>query len=182
MKRLIFIALSLSGMVLLNACGGKKGELLTERIQYDVTIKTPETDLAWWVQNLEGPKREQFVQAVVESARKGKVKVYDVMTNRQITADEVMERGTRTELLTLQRPYEPFENYDTIIKRELQLSDITRMRFLEEWYLNRDNGKITKKVIAMCPLVESYTETGVLRGHQPLFWLSFVKRFPLEDR
>jgi hypothetical protein len=182
MKKLTFIFLLITTGTLLISCGSGKGELLTERIQYDVTLKSPETDLAWWVQNLEGPKREKLVQAVITSAREGKVKVYDVMTNKQLSAGEILERGTRTELLTLQRPFEPYENYDTVIKRELQLSDISRLRFLEEWYLNQDNGKITKKVIAVCPLVESYTETGELRGYQPLFWLSFVRRFPLSGK
>ncbi len=173
---LLMIALFMS------ACGGGKGELLTQRIQYDVSVKSPESDLGWWVQNLEGPKRESLVKSIIASAYEGRVKVYDVMSNKELSASEVKERGTRTELLTLQRPFEPYENYDTLIIRELQLSDISRIRFLEEWYLNENSGKITKKVIAVCPLVESYTETGELRGFQPLFWLSYQRKFPLASR
>ncbi|MBW6491519.1 MAG: hypothetical protein K0B15_10045 [Lentimicrobium sp.] len=180
MKKILFLAILLMLGTLMFSCWGKKGSLLTERIQYDVPIKTPEVDLAWYVQNLEGPNREKFIQAVIQSAQSGKLKVYDVMSNKQLSAADVLAAGTRTELLTLQRPYEPFENFDTIVTRELQLSDITRVRFLEEWYMNEDNGRITKKVIAMCPLVESYTEEGQMRGYQPLFWMSYVKRFPLE--
>lgn len=179
MKKIFLPLILLFSAMLLFSCGGRKGSLLTERIQYDVTIKSPEVDLAWWVQNLEGPKREKFIQSVIQSARSGKLKIYDVMNFKQMSSADVLATGTRTELLTLQRPYEPYENYDTIVSRELQLSDITRVRFLEEWYLNEDNGRITKKVIAICPLVESYTETGEMRGYQPLFWMSYVKRFPL---
>jgi len=182
MKKTMFTLLAGISMLIITSCGPKKGELLTERIQYDVTIKTPEVDLEWWIQNLEGPKREKLVQAIITSANAGKLKIYDVMTNKPMTAAELKERSTRNELLTLQRPYSPYENYDTIVKKELQLSDITRLRFLEEWYLNQDNGRITKKVIAICPLVESYTETGELRGFNPLFWLSFEKKFPLEAK
>jgi hypothetical protein len=180
MKKMLFAGLLFGSVLVFISCGSGKGDKLTERIQYDVTIKTPEVDLAWWVQNLEGPNREKFVQAVIQSARTGKVKVYDVISNKQLSPEEVLATGTRTDLLTLQRPYEPYENYDSIVTRELQLSDITRVRFLEEWYLNEDNGLITKKVIAICPLVESYTETGEMRGYRPLFWLSYVKKFPLE--
>jgi hypothetical protein len=176
MKQLAFITL----ILFLVSCGRKEGEMLTERIQYDVTIKSPETDLAWWVQNLEGPKREKFVKALMESARAGKVKVYDVMSNQPLTAEEVGTKGTKTELLTFQRPYEPYEIYDTLVTRELQLSDISRVRFLEQWQINPENGKIHKEVLAICPLVESYTETGELRGYMPLFWLSYQKNFPLE--
>ena len=164
------------------SCSNGKGELLTERIQYDVTIKSPEADLAWFVQNLEGPKREKLIQSIMDAARGGKFKVYDVMTNKPMTTEEALAVGTRSNMLTLQRPYEPYENYDTIITRELQLSDISRMRFLEEWYMNEKSGLITKKVIAICPVVESYTEAGELRGYQPLFWISYVKNFPLANK
>lgn len=182
MKNLSVFIFSVLAILLVTACGNKKGELLTERIQYDVTIKTPEADLEWWVQNLEGPKREKLVQSIINTANSGKLKIFDVMTNKQMTVAELKERSVRTELLTLQRSYAPYENYDTLVKRELQLSDISRLRFLEEWYLNEDNGFITKKVIAICPLVESYTESGELRGYNPLFWLSFEKKFPLEAK
>ncbi len=182
MKKLLYPIFILCSTIFFASCNGGKGELLTERIQYDVNIKSPDVDLAWYVQNLEGSNRENFIQAVMDAARGGELKVFDVMSNKPLTAEDVQAVGTRSNLLTLQRPYDPYESYDTILKSELQLSDITRMRFLEEWYMNQANGFITKKVIAICPLVESYTEAGELRGYQPLFWLSYVKDFPLESR
>lgn len=181
-KSIIYLFLVIVTALVVSCSNNNKGELLTERIQYDVTIKSPEVDLAWFVQNLEGPKREKLITAVMETARGGKFKIYDVMSNKPMTNEEVLEVGTRTDILTLQRHYEPYEDYDTIIKRELQLSDISRMRFLEEWYMNEKNGYITKKVIAICPLAESYTESGELRGYHPLFWISYVKDFPLENK
>ena len=182
MKNLIMYPLFVLLATLVISCSNSKGELLTERIQYDVTIKLPEVDLAWFVQNLEGPKREKLIQSVMDAARSGKFKVYDVMSNKLMTTDEILAVGTRTDILTLQRNYEPYENYDTILKHELRLSDISRMRFLEEWNLNEKDGFVTKKVIAICPLVESYTEGGELRGYQPLFWISYVKNFPLAGK
>ncbi len=182
MKNLFIFPLFILLAALIVSCSNGKGEVLTERIQYDVTIKSPEVDLAWFVQNLEGPKREKLVQSIMDAARSGKFKVYDVMSNKRMSDEEVLAVGTRSNMLTLQRNYEPYENYDTIIKHELRLSDISRMRFLEEWYLNGKDGFVTKKVIAICPLVESYTETGELRGYQPLFWISYVKDFPLEGK
>ncbi|HPG32856.1 MAG: hypothetical protein H6541_01215 [Lentimicrobiaceae bacterium] len=183
MTKNAFISLAAAlSLLIITSCGNNKGKLLTDRIQYDVTIKTPDVDLEWFVQNLEGPKREKLVQAIINTANSGKLKMYDVMTNKPMTPAELKERSTRKELITLQRAYAPYEDYDSIVSTELQLSDITRVRFLEEWYLNEKNGLITKKVIAICPLVESYTETGELRGYNPLFWLSFEKNFPLEAK
>ncbi len=179
MRRLVFIFFLPVVMVLAGSCGNKKGSVLTERIQYDVTITSPEKDLEWWVQNLENNKREIVVKSLVNVSKAGKNKVYDVLTYKEMTAEQIEERCKRKELMTLTRDYPPYEEFDTLVTNELQLSDITKIRFLEEWYLNEETGMITKKVIGMCPMLESYTESGELRGHLPLFWISYVKNFPL---
>ncbi|HLN53806.1 MAG TPA: hypothetical protein VK212_08865 [Lentimicrobium sp.] len=164
-----------------SSCGRDKGEVLTERIQYDVTIISPEKDLEWWVQNLESNKREKFIKTIMNASKSGEHKIYDVLTHKELTAEEIAQRGKRRELMTLQRENPPYEEYDTLVINDIELSDISKVRFLEEWYLNEETGLITKKVIAVCPMLESYTETGELRGHLPLFWISFVKKFPLAN-
>lgn len=181
MDRITIVFLMLTS-ILLTSCGGRKGELLTQRIQYDVTISSPEKDLEWWVQNLESFKREQLVNSIITAAKSGKNKVYDVMTYKELSAEEIKDRGTRTNVLSKQREYPPYESYDTLVTSELQLSDITKVRFLEEWYLDEESGMVTKKTLAICPMLESYTETGELRGHLPLYWISFVKKFPLATK
>lgn len=99
-----------------------------------------------------------------------------------MTAEQIDERCKQKQLMTLTREYPPYEEFDTLVVNDLQLSDISKVRFLEEWYLNEETGLVTKKVIAMCPMLESYTESGELRGHLPLFWISYVKKFPLEAK
>jgi len=180
MKNLILITLiALGGLAV--SCG-RKGEVLTNRIQYDVTIISPEKDLEWWVQNLENNKREKLVKTLIDATKSGKHKIYDVITYKELTPEEITERSRRKELMTLQRPYAPYEEYDTLMVNNIELSDISKIRFLEEWYMNEESGKVTKKVIAMCPMLESYTEAGEFRGHLPLYWISFEKKFPLANK
>ncbi len=164
-----------------SSCSENKGEKLTDRIQYDVTIISPEKDLEWWVQNLESNKREKLVKSIIEASRSGEHKVYDVITHQQLTPEEIAAKSKRKELMTLQRDYPPYEEFDTLVINNIELSDISKVRFLEEWYLNEKTGLVTKKVIAICPMLESYTEEGEFRGHLPLYWISFVKKFPLEN-
>lgn len=179
MKINMITVLLLGITVLAGSCTRNKGEVLTERIQYDVTIISPEKDLEWWVQNLESNKREKFVKTIMNASKSGKNKIYDVITHKELTAEEISQKGKRRELMTLQRENPPYEEYDTLVTSDIELSDISKVRFLEEWYLNDETGLVTKKVIAVCPMLESYTEEGELRGHLPLFWISFVKKFPL---
>jgi hypothetical protein len=179
MKRLaIPLILSIIILVFLS-CNRKRGELLTDRILYDVTIESPETDLEWWVQNLENHKREQLVKSIISASQSGENKVYDVLTNKELSEKEIADRSKRKQLMTMSREDPPYEEYDTLVEYNIELSDISKIRFLEEWYLNEETGLITKKVIGICPMLESYTEAGELRGHIPLYWISFVKKFPL---
>lgn len=179
MKRTGIIAFFTALIIASISCGRNRGEILTERIQYDVTIISPEQDLEWWVQNLENNKREKLVKSIIDASKLGEHKVYDVITNKELTTDEITERSRRKQLMTLQRSYAPYEEYDTLVINDMELSDISKVRFLEEWYLNEETGLVTKKVIAICPMLESYTEAGELRGHLPLYWISFAKKFPL---
>ncbi len=178
MKRIGLVLCIPMLIIIIGACS-KKGDKLTERIQYDVTIISPESDLDWWVQNLDNVKRETLVRSLMAAAKSGKHKVYDVMTFKEMTSEEIAEKGRQKELMTLSREYPPYAEYDTLVITEIDLSRISKVRFLEEWYLNEETGKITKKVVAMCPMLESYTETGELRGHLPLYWVSYVRKFPL---
>ncbi|MGE5381964.1 MAG: hypothetical protein ACM3PX_00905 [Omnitrophica WOR_2 bacterium] len=179
LKKLI-VPICMIGLISISvSCIKRKGTKLTERIQYDVTITSPEKDLEWWVQNLESNKRETLVRTITSAAVSGKHKVYDVMTNKELTTKDIEERTKRRQLITLQREYAPYEDYDTLVVNNIELSDISKIRFLEEWYLNEETGLVTKNVIAICPMLESYTESGELRGYLPLYWVSFVKKFPL---
>ncbi|HLO91038.1 MAG: hypothetical protein ACM3ME_07530 [Chloroflexota bacterium] len=179
MKKSAFLFFSLVTIFFTTSCTNRKGKILTERIQYDVTIISPEKDLEWWVQNLENNKREQLVKTIMEQSKSGKHKVYDVISFKELTPKEIEERSQQRKLMTLQRDYAPYEEYDTLVINNIELSDISKVRFLEEWYLNEESGLITKKVLAICPMLESYTESGEFRGHLPLYWISFEKKFPL---
>ena len=64
-----------------NQQNNRSHKLITERIQYDVDIKSPDPDFDWWVQNIEGSKREQFVRSIIERAHSGEVDVYDYYFN-----------------------------------------------------------------------------------------------------
>ena len=155
----------------------KHDSLLTERIQYDVTIKSPDVDYDWWVQNIEGRSREAFVRRVLEAASNGEVQAYNYF-NHPLTPEQVRSIGYRRDTLTFQRAYPPYEFFDTIVEEKIEIRDITRFRFLEEWYFNNNTLEIEKKVLGIAPIVRKYDEHGDLRGYMPLFWVYLDDRYP----
>ena len=153
------------------------GEVITQRIQYDVDIKSPDADMDWWVQNLEGAQREALVRKILESTYAGEVRTWDVF-HHEMQAEQVKAIGNRTDTITIQRPSPPYELYDTVLSKTLNISEISRIRFLEEWYLDPASLEIEKKVIGLCPMLESYGPDGNLRGYMPMFWVYFDPKYP----
>ncbi|MDP2424389.1 MAG: hypothetical protein U1C46_07695 [Bacteroidales bacterium] len=162
------------------SCSRKAGDdwVVTDRIQYDVVIKSPEPDLEWWIQNIEGKNREAFILQMLDAAYSGKVRTYDYYNYRELSGDQVRSIGSRIDTLSFRRNTPPYDFYDTIIRKELSIYNITRIRFIEEWKLNNKTLELKKYIIGMAPLVENFDEDGNLRGFMPLFWIFFDEKYP----
>lgn len=148
----------------------EKPEPLTGKIQYDVYVKSPNPDYDWWINNLPGPKRDDLINWIFDVAYSGKLKAYDYF-NQPLTTEDVKNIGKDTIYRTLMRTKPPFEKYDTMVVTQLEKSDVTKVRFLEEWYLNKDNNTFEKKIIAIAPVIERFDAEGNFLANQPLFWL-----------
>jgi len=183
MKIYALLPIALFLMMLALSCSRESGlteNIVTNRIQYDVTIVSPDPDYDWWVQNIEGSERERVVRSILQAAGLGKVKVYDFVSLKPLTRDDVKGILSREDTVSIESTIPPYNLVDTIIKREVRLTDITRIRFLEEWKMDENALIFEKKVNGICPLVEVYTETGELKGYKPLFWIFLDDRYPAE--
>jgi len=175
------VLLFCSVLLLFGSCSRKSEDsrgLLTKRIQYDVNIKSPDPEYDWWVQNLEGDKRESLVKNIIENAAQGKVKAYDFVSNKLLSVKDIEQILHRTDSISLESPEPPHELIDTVIVRNLDLRSITRIRFLEEWRMDEKTLAFSKKVAGICPIQEVFTEAGELKGYKPLFWVFFDDEYP----
>jgi hypothetical protein len=166
-------------VAILFSCTRKEGNMkvITERIQYDVTIKSPDPDYDWWVQNLEGSTRESFVRSILNAAYKGELKSYDIFHNPMSVA-EVKAIGNRTDTITGTSPDPPYNDTAVVVRQELDLKRITRVRFLEEWRMNEKTLQFEKKILGISPIMEVFNDDGSLRGYMPLFWVYIDKDYP----
>jgi hypothetical protein len=179
MKQNTWIILCLIIMFSCNSKDNSSHTILTERIQYDVFIKSPDPDLDWWVQNMEGSKREIFIKKILDIALDGKVKVYDY-SNQLLTSAELKSQLFRSDTFSMQRPNPPYEYFDTVVTHSIDLKDIVKIRFLEEWFWDEKTLLIQKKVVGIAPVAAAYTEEGDLKGYKPLFWIYFDDTYPLK--
>jgi len=161
---------------------GKEGQtIITERIQYPVFIKSPypeETD--WWVENLEGAKREKFVNLLLDAAFDGKVKVYDYLDNSLLTKAQIDKIVSKTETVKMLSTKPPYEEMDTVITQKLDRKNIHRVTFMEEWSFDEKNFKMDKKVVGIAPAETVYGDSSVIKGYKPLFWIYLDEKYPLK--
>ncbi len=182
-KFLITCLIPVVFLLAISGCRTRSGDdksLVTKRIQYDVPIKSPDPDNDWWVQNIEGQDREKLVKTIMQSALEDKVKAYDFFTNELLTADQLKGIMKRADTITLERPQPPHSLYDTVLVQELDMHDITRLRFLEEWTMDDKTLQFSKKIAGICPLIARFGDDGELRGYMPLFWVFFDEKYPDE--
>lgn len=151
---------------------------MTERIQYDVTIKNKDSDADWWVQNIEGRNREVLIADIINAASSGKLKLYDYFSDKELSKEEIALIFKKTDTISVENPNPPYQSHDTVLVRQLKPDDISRIRFMEEWKMDSKTLHFTKEVKGICPLLENYSETGEFRGYQPLFWVFFDKDYP----
>lgn len=173
----LFLFISIVFLITLAACNRNlyKKEILAEKIQYDVLVVSNDPQLDWWINNIEGSKREPFLKRIMEAAEKGEVRVYDYF-NRPLTPQQLPAQCIDTIYRTLVRTYPPYEEYDTMTINEVTYRDITKIRFLEEWTWKPGNVEIEKKVIAIGPIVQR--EIAGQSFTQLLFWIYLDDRCP----
>lgn len=153
----------------------KNIETLASRIQYDVPIVSNDPQLDWWINNIEGSRREPFLKRIIEAAEKGDVRVYDYF-NEPLSPEKVLALGTDTVYMTLMREYPPYEEYDTMVVRTVSYRDITKIRFLEEWTWDPKRVEISKKVIGLGPVIQR--EVAGESYNQLLFWIYLDEKYP----
>jgi len=183
MNKFVLIQAFVILAVIASSCGNKLDDeknIVTRRIQYDVSIHNNDPEMDWWIQNIEGSSREKLVADIIKQVTSGEVKAYDFLSCKPYTADEIRKMMKHTDSISVERSTPPYDLVDTVLVSEIRLSDITRIRFLEEWRMNEKTLAFSKKVAGICPMVERHSDSGELRGYKPMFWVFFDEKYPAE--
>jgi len=172
MKKVILALLSLALLIGFTQCTEQKEEdtrtLITKKIQYDVPIMNPDASHDWWVRNIEGSDREALLDNIFDKVLSGDIQAYDYF-NEPLSIKEVERILSDTTAEVLQRPYPPYPEYDTTIIYTIERSDVTLLRFLEEWKYDEQSLQIDKKVYAISPVIEMNVNGMMVT--RPLFWV-----------
>lgn len=172
MKKTIFPILTVAMIVTLTFCAEKEVEdtrtLITKKIQYDVPIMNPDATHDWWIRNIEGSDREALIDNIFDRVLAGDVQAFDYF-NEPLSIRDVESIMSDTVTEIWQRPYPPYVEYDTTVIYSIERSDVTLIRFLEEWKYDEKTLQIDKKVYGIGPVIEMLVDGRVMT--RPLFWV-----------
>ena len=166
----IWIILTILLFALLACKQQTEKSLITKKIQYDVSIKSPNPAYDHWIQNIGQTDREIFVSNLLDAVYNGQISAYDYFSKR-LSLEEIRQIGTDTAYRTLTRNYPPYAEYDTIIISKIEISDINKIRFLEAWYMDENSLVFEKEIIGIAPVADKFDDEGNFMGLQPLFWI-----------
>ncbi len=193
MRKMLFFSMA-ALMLLTFGCVPKFGKnkpekkVLSKNIEYDVTINnfeiisqsSPEESSRFWSdENIEASSRCAFLDLLFKNAFSGKLTLTD-MNNKSVDTNKLKDLLSFSDSLTMTRLTPPYNSYDTVVKRTIQASSVTGLRFRENWSYDSKTMAFSKKVIAMAPLSSKvgYDDDGNLTfsERKALFWIVFPEK------
>lgn len=118
---------------------------------------------------------KSFIVVVLDALKEGELTAYDISNTDEllvpITYNEIIGRQTDSIYQIMQRPYPPYEEFDTVIYTEFDPTKVMRIRIKEDWYFDSKQSQLMFRIQAICPVL--IAERNGQEVSQPLFWLSY---------
>jgi len=78
--------------------------------------------------------------------------------------------------ITMNRPYEPYEPFDTLIQKEFEPERVIQYRIKEDWFFDKQRSVMDVRIIGIAPIIYATDDQGNIREGgetKPLFWVYF---------
>jgi len=124
--------------------------------------------------------RKSLIDLILDALTEGSLTAYsweDDEFTKPMTFKEIEDRGgARLDTQHLQRPDPPYQEYDTVIKRDFSPDKVIGFRLKEDWFFDKQRSVMDVRIIGIAPLVYALNEQGEVREgniKMPLFWIYY---------
>lgn len=118
---------------------------------------------------------KSFITVVLDALKEGKITAYDISSTDEllvpVTYNEIIARQTDSSYQIMNRPYPPYEEFDTVIYTEFDPTKVMRLRIKEDWYFDSERSQMLVRIQALCPVM--IKERNGEEVTEPLFWISY---------
>lgn len=108
----------------------------------------------------------------------GHLKAYDPFSGDdfkvEFTTAEVASIGASVDSIQLQRPYPPYDWYDTVDIQVFRSENVKQYRLKEDWIFEKQRSVMEPRILGICPRMAVFDKnTGEFRDYQDMYWLYF---------
>jgi len=122
-----------------------------------------------------------FITVIMDALKEGSITAYDPSNTDEflvpLNYQEIVSRQIDTVHRTFQRPYPPYEEYDTVIYSEFDPAKVTRIRIKEDWYFDKKKSQMLVMILGICPVMIKQRNDDEYA--EPLFWIYFPEARPV---
>lgn len=118
----------------------------------------------------------QFIEIILDAVSKGKIKAYSNMDDRFTTAltkEQIIDMLVGQPDTTWVTNPETQQETMVIKRKEFNPDIVTKYRLKEEWYIDRNIGRMQRQIIGIAPFKDIYNDDGSYRASQAVFWLYY---------
>jgi hypothetical protein len=94
---------------------------------------------------LSGLNKRNLIEAILNAVQEGELPAYDYQTDEKLSSQEIEARCTIRDTMEMVDPGSA-ERQKMIIEEPHPLVDFNSLIFNEEWYIDKENGKLEKEV------------------------------------
>jgi gliding motility associated protien GldN len=125
-----------------------------------------------------------FMTIILDAVKETTLTAYDATSPTDefilpISYKELMAKVETADSSKQQRPYPPYEFFDTVIYKKLEVADIKKIRIKEDWFFDKQRSMLEVRIIGICPVIDKFNEDGSYRGANALFWIYFPEARPI---
>ncbi len=118
-----------------------------------------------------------FINVVLDGLKESQFTAYDVSNTDELLVPtsykDIVAKQSDTSYITQRRSSPPYDEYDTVIIRDFDPSQVMRLRIKEDWYFDKQRSQMMVRIIALCPVL--MVEKDGKEIPQPLFWISYAQ-------
>ena len=127
---------------------------------------------------------KSLTDVILYALKEGTITAYDASSTTDeftmpLRYQEIMGRLERSDSATIQRPYPPYDWFDTIYTVTFNPSDVKRFRIKEDWFFDKQRSVMEVRILGICPVRDNFDENGIFRAYDPLFWIYFPEARPV---
>jgi gliding motility associated protien GldN len=128
-------------------------------------------------------ERKSLIDVIMDAVAEGSLTAYTAAEKMDeafitpMTMNEIEARGgARIDTMKMSRPDPPYDEYDTIIKKDFNRDDVIAYRIKEDWFFDKQRSVMEVRIIGIAPMVYAKNEAGEIREGNlriPLFWVYY---------